>query len=88
MQIVTDSLVGNVPMLMDCNYALGTTQNLKLNRDHYASWMVHLGGARLVLISLSLCIYLCLCIGHAYYIYNIFTHSDQILFIVLDYRSC
>ncbi|KAL5578063.1 hypothetical protein UlMin_019762, partial [Ulmus minor] len=23
-------------------------QNLKLNRDHYASWMVHLGGARLI----------------------------------------
>ncbi|KAL1537536.1 phosphatidate cytidylyltransferase, mitochondrial-like isoform X2 [Salvia divinorum] len=23
-------------------------ENLKLNRDHYASWMVHLGGARLI----------------------------------------
>lgn len=24
------------------------TENLKINRDHYASWMVHLGGAKLI----------------------------------------
>ncbi|CAN1845108.1 Phosphatidate cytidylyltransferase, mitochondrial [Linum perenne] len=24
------------------------SENLKLNRDHYASWMVHLGGAKLI----------------------------------------
>ncbi|XP_028091167.1 phosphatidate cytidylyltransferase, mitochondrial isoform X2 [Camellia sinensis] len=24
------------------------TENLKMNRDHYASWMVHLGGAKLI----------------------------------------
>lgn len=32
-------------------------KNLKLNKDHYASWIMRLGGARLVLLSLSLYIY-------------------------------
>lgn len=48
------SLVEHVLYLIDFNFLYHTTKNLKLNKAHYASWMVHLGGARLVLLSLSL----------------------------------
>ncbi|GMP71176.1 hypothetical protein CsSME_00029695 [Camellia sinensis var. sinensis] len=35
-------------ILIDFNFLSFATKNLKMNRDHYASWMVHLGGAKLI----------------------------------------
>ncbi|KAF5936006.1 hypothetical protein HYC85_027135 [Camellia sinensis] len=40
-------------ILIDFNFLSFATKNLKMNRDHYASWMVHLGGAKLVPFFLS-----------------------------------
>ncbi|GMQ11234.1 hypothetical protein CsSME_00053944 [Camellia sinensis var. sinensis] len=33
-------------ILTDFNFLSFATKNLKVNRDHYASWMIHLGGMK------------------------------------------
>jgi hypothetical protein len=57
--------------------------NLKMNSDHYASWMVHLGGARLVYIYSLYTIFL-----HCLYGLNQILNSQFLFNLRIDYKCC
>lgn len=46
--ILCNGILREEKILIDFNFLSFATKNLKMNRDHYASWMVHLGGAKLI----------------------------------------
>ena len=61
-ECLTDIILLFFPCLV---FLMSSIKNLKMNKHHYASWMVHLGGERLVL-ALNLAIHLILAKLHVW----------------------